>query len=127
MLKPLTEPQRLWLEALRSGQYSQTSCVLQTEQGYCCLGVAARVAAEHGVQIYEKGSGILVGSTLAAQTPVMHWLGLKTISGSMNAAPHLYGKSIHLTHLNDRFKLTFAELADVIEWNADLLFEDIPS
>lgn len=28
-----------WLEALRSGQYSQTKGTLKSSEGYCCLGV----------------------------------------------------------------------------------------
>ncbi len=34
----------LWLEALRSGEYKQCSGILhKPEEGYCCLGVFARV------------------------------------------------------------------------------------
>lgn len=32
-----------WLEALRSGEYKQTHGTLHNSEGYCCLGVAAKV------------------------------------------------------------------------------------
>jgi hypothetical protein len=32
-----------WLEALRSGKYKQTQWTLHNSEGYCCLGVAAKV------------------------------------------------------------------------------------
>jgi hypothetical protein len=35
---------RKWVEALRSGKYQQGTCRLRTrENGYCCLGVLAKV------------------------------------------------------------------------------------
>ena len=40
-LKP--EVKSAWLEALRSGQYTQTTEVLRDETGYCCLGVLCDV------------------------------------------------------------------------------------
>lgn len=36
----------LWLAALRSGEYPQTTYTLKDRQGYCCLGVLCHVAAE---------------------------------------------------------------------------------
>ena len=32
-----------WLDALRSGGYPQSSSMLRTSEGYCCLGVACNV------------------------------------------------------------------------------------
>lgn len=46
---------RLWVDALRSGEYEQTQGMLARKQGeqtsYCCLGVACEVAAANGVII----------------------------------------------------------------------------
>lgn len=47
---------RLWVDALRSGEYSQTTGILggYTDSGdarYCCLGVACMVAEKAGVPI----------------------------------------------------------------------------
>lgn len=38
-----------WIEALRSGNYSQTSLKLKSGKGYCCLGVLCDLAAQKGV------------------------------------------------------------------------------
>ena len=35
-----------WVTALRSGEYTQTRWNLQTEQGYCCLGVLCDLYAK---------------------------------------------------------------------------------
>lgn len=32
-----------WIEALRSGKYSQTKNILRDDKGYCCLGVLCEV------------------------------------------------------------------------------------
>ena len=39
----------LWLEALRSGNYKQTSNELFDGEGYCCLGVLCDVMLENGL------------------------------------------------------------------------------
>jgi hypothetical protein len=39
----VNENARKWVEALRSGEYTQTQGVLRDESGYCCLGVACVV------------------------------------------------------------------------------------
>lgn len=36
-MKP--EIKKQWIEALRSGEYTQTNMRLKTDEGYCCLGV----------------------------------------------------------------------------------------
>lgn len=33
------EVKKLWIEALRSGNYEQTRFLLRDKRGYCCLGV----------------------------------------------------------------------------------------
>lgn len=42
---------RAWLEALRSGNYSQTRHRLQDEDGYCCLGVACEIVIPKNLQV----------------------------------------------------------------------------
>ena len=37
---------KLWLETLKFGELPQTISVLQDDTGYCCLGVACKVAQE---------------------------------------------------------------------------------
>lgn len=51
--KPLTKAQiafnKQWIEALRSGEYKQTKNVLFDGKGYCCLGVACKIAGRKEV------------------------------------------------------------------------------
>lgn len=37
------EIKRLWVTALRSGEYKQAEGALKTEDGYCCLGVLNQI------------------------------------------------------------------------------------
>lgn len=37
------EARKLWIEALRSGKYSQTNGRLHNDKGWCCLGVACDI------------------------------------------------------------------------------------
>lgn len=43
------ELKALWLNALRSGEYRQTTGTLKDTDGYCCLGVLCHVASEAGM------------------------------------------------------------------------------
>lgn len=60
----------------------------------------------------------LLGDNLSDQTHVRKWLGLRQDNGTID------NTQTQLTNLNDRGRLTFSELADVIEWNADRLFKE---
>lgn len=44
-----TEIKQQWITALRSGEYTQESSNLRTEDGYCCLGVLC--------DLYSKDTG----------------------------------------------------------------------
>lgn len=44
----MTEPRKLWVEALRSGEYEQTNGALRYEDKFCCLGVACDLYRKHG-------------------------------------------------------------------------------
>lgn len=43
-----------WLKALRSGEYSQTSCTLKDSDGFCCLGVLCDVIDPNGWISHEE-------------------------------------------------------------------------
>ena len=47
-----TELQLKWIEALESGEYPQCKESLYDGQGYCCLGVAMRVAGHPDADIH---------------------------------------------------------------------------
>lgn len=77
MLKKLTAAQQAWVDALRSGQYKQTTMTLQDGDAFCCLGVACKVAEQHGIAADYDADGELDGDNLIAQ-PAKDWLGLIT-------------------------------------------------
>lgn len=47
----LSKAQKQWLNDLESGEYEQCHNRLTDGTGYCCLGVGALVAIEHGAKI----------------------------------------------------------------------------
>ena len=120
MSKQLTVPQQLWVDALRSGNYQQTKHELQSSYGYCCLGVACAVAEQQGVSVNYHDKE-LFGTSLRQQPDVQDWLGLKSTCGEFLSED---GSEHSLTFMNDGMNKTFAEIADVIEANADKLFKD---
>ena len=111
----LTPAQQLWVDALRSGEYSQTTETLQDTNGYCCLGVACQVAKNQGIKVHITAhSGLISGGELSDQRAVWNWLGLRNSTG--------YTDQWELTHLNDECCYTFPQLADFIEEHAAQLF-----
>lgn len=107
------KPRQLWVEALRSGEYHQARGQLQNVDAYCCLGVACRVAEKHGVEVNQQ-LGFLDGTCLIAQPNVKEWLGLASGKGDL--------KNVSLALLNDAERLSFSDIADIIEQNAGELF-----
>ena len=110
----MTEPQRLWVEALRSGKFEQTLSVLQDSDGFCCLGVACAVAKDHEIEVELFADGDIKGTSLQIQPKVKKWLGLNTSLGSFS--------DTELSTLNDSDKLTFDEIANYIEIYAHEFF-----
>lgn len=98
---------RIWIAALRSGEYQQAICYLQNSDGYCCLGVACRVLIpEDKLKVNEKG--FLVGGHPWDQPHAPQWL--------MDINDHFskhHGGS--LTVMNDSGKISFIEIADKLE------------
>lgn len=111
----------LWVAALRSGEYRQTTLQLRAGDGYCCLGVLCDLHAKQTGQgkwaphgYYES----LVTDDTDGRIPtkdVAKWAGLS------DRSPHVYayrpgddGTAL-LTALNDGDGYTFAQLADLIE------------
>jgi len=76
------------------------------------LGVACKVAEQHGVPVDSVG-GFIVGEDLYSQLAVKAWLGVNTYSGAFNYTS--------LARLNDNCGLDFKEIADVIETNWEKL------
>ena len=99
---------RRWVEALRSGDFKQTTGQLYLDGSYCCLGVACAIA---GVSI----NGEHINSVLP--DAVMEWLGVK------DSDPEIGER--RATQWNDSEAKNFAEIADLIE--NEWLSDELPS
>ena len=107
-----------WVEALRSGEYSQTKNTLRDKHGFCCLGVLC--------DLYRKETGLLewvdegrhfvidgIGNFTTLNSNVMDWAELKDNN------PMVWIDNVNITsvaQVNDR-GATFSEIADLIEKN----------
>lgn len=120
---------KLWVKALRSGKYKQSSeSVLKgNDGGYCCLGVAcALFEKENGVDLTKRNGYYETDDEVEALTggefsKVREWLGLRTGYGTYSR----YGCDLYtssLAEMNDQGG-SFEEIADFIEERATDLFE----
>lgn len=97
------EPKKLWLEALRSGDYKQGKGYLRTNEGHCCLGVLCEVAIANGVPVTrEEEQGYHYYDSDCAMPPaeVMEWAGLDV------------GNPTVLDRDNPNFETTLATMND---------------
>lgn len=115
------EARKLWVDALRSGEYAQTTGSLRREDGFCCLGIACDVFRTHEADAWwhttSIGAFVCRGISEAGYTHhvVKDWLGMETSAG-------VYGDGMsRLSADNDNGK-TFLEIADIIESNPPGLF-----
>lgn len=100
---------KLWLKALRSGNFKQTTGCLQDDSGYCCLGVACEVLIDE----YDKVRnvlGMLHDTNPSDQIHSPDWLCIvdSYISGHTGTS---------LIQYNDDHELTFDEIVDILEEN----------
>lgn len=132
-----SEARKLWAEALESGEYEQANSVLQTERGFCCLGVACVVAEGWGIEVHRhRETDKLVGGDLDEQPAVQQWLGLKSEDGNFVCLNSAMAENMSLSpyddqyptttlvHLNDDGNATFAELAAIIRAEPKGLFHE---
>lgn len=126
----LPDNAKLWVDALRSDEYSQTKNYLRKDDGFCCLGVGSDLAVkngvdvkvkvhDHGIYTYDGASGTLPGS-------VMDWLGLRTDNGTVCVNDDNYS-TVHpsLSIMNDRGD-SFTKIADhIIEYQDQMFKKDI--
>lgn len=123
-----------WVNALRSGEYKQTSMKLCDGTAYCCLGVLGDLYAKsHNTKWVaildtdiDETVYTLLDSEFLLPSAVMQWAvvdedPLVKIPNNIIAAlsgdrEHLViNKQTYLSVLNDNVGLTFNELADLIE------------
>ena len=130
-----------WVERLERNEDPQGKGYLKSEQGMCCMGVAADEFAEElglNVSVVEKGGsewgsngedlinitqyswGFPDGHSDMTRSvlpdPVVHFLGLPDNNPSVTVD----GLSQCLAHLNDHKNLSFPEIAALIRAEFDL-------
>ena len=118
-----TEIKQKWVEALRSGEYSQGKFKLYDGINYCCLGVLCQLYLKEidGTwDILDKPNwdGIsdkchINGESELLPVAVMDWAELNSGNGDPLVNVDVDIKS--LAGLNDSLDYTFAQIADVIE------------
>jgi hypothetical protein len=102
-----------WVEALRSGEYTQGRNLLHYMDDFCCLGVLCELAVKDGVQMSVSGNrGVNSYDNNASSLPdaVKDWAGL---SSNLPLAK-IEGVNYTLHYMNDDGN-SFAEIADIIE------------
>ena len=124
-----------WLTALRSGKHAQGRgglCNVEQEgrRSYCCLGVfylANCPEAKHhdrfGFESEWEAAGFLISETVEE-----YGFSSENPSVLVNSSKGYLGKPIRatLSSLNDERRLTFEQIADIIEVNAPFIFSQKP-
>lgn len=128
------ENMRLFIEALRSGEFRQGLSTLAGKKArdehwkYCCLGVACEIAIRNGAVVQVREEEITYGdhvdrfyrlyegTSTVLPAPVREWLGLiadeadpQLLTGFDNM------HKLHATNLNDNYGWTFEQIADAFE------------
>jgi len=108
-----------WLQALRSGEYKQTTGLLEDEAGYCCLGIACKLLVANYPQTekynYENDSTFedesYIGTFLRGdlpEPPAPGWL----VNISSDFATRC---GVSLDQLNDIHSFSFEAIAEVLD------------
>lgn len=99
---------KIWVEALRSGKYTQSREALQNDKGFCCLGVACDLFIPiEDVEVC-KQTGMLKGGLPSDQKNAPEWL--KRIENYQFRNTY----NITIAFINDN-GVSFLEIADRIE------------
>jgi len=111
-----------WLTALRSGEYKQTTGSLYNiqDQGYCCIGVAARIKypLHYLKDKNDRYAGTLQGNNKCINSDTKYKLSKipQELKRSVNANNFVS----QLVNLNDDEEYSFEEIAEWIEENVEL-------
>jgi hypothetical protein len=117
-------PVDLWVEALESDEFQQTTCVLTDKDDKdCCLGVACKVYQREvgGLTLSSDASGSVLydGNVGTLPEVVRDWFGLASAEGEYVDDG---GYSQALTGDNDDRGYTFKEIAAIIRDRPEGLF-----
>lgn len=123
------EARELWVQALRSGKYEQTTAKLRGDGNErCCLGVACDVYAEQfedaegegprwmaeGPEAHFNPGGRKQTDGMTLPAAVMRFLGLTSHDGEVPEKNSPTKQHTSLAELNDD-DMSFSEIADLIE------------
>jgi len=111
-----------WVSALRSGDYKQgTHRLRSADNKYCCLGVLGDIYAKENKKRWRKSNndldeyGLHKNENYLTQE-VEEWAGIgREDKYSLSPKVKYQGKKQWLSTLNDDEKLSFTEIADLIE------------
>ena len=113
-----------WIDWLRSGTLEQATQQLEGSGGYCCLGVACKVAEANGVEPLLSPTAGLKGASLLLQTDVTEAMGFNNHMGGWNPLSEVRLNSCsNLAAANDT-GTTFKEIADFVVENPELIFKE---
>lgn len=111
------EVKKMWVEALRSGEYKQGRGQLRFGNEYCCLGVLCDLHSEAvgGSWVKPEPDILWLGSSYDGEesvlpTSVVEWAGLN----KTNPVVCILGIDINLIDINDVY-MSFSEIANCIE------------
>jgi hypothetical protein len=109
-----------WIEALRSGNYTQGRFKLKSDKGYCCLGVLCELyLKENSEKENWKYNAIVNSYTIFNEYEylpevVQKWAEIKSDDGYLS-------QGVSLSSLNDRFDYNFEKIAQIIENEKEFL------
>jgi hypothetical protein len=124
---------KLWVDALRSGEFEQGYSLLRTSEGrYCCLGVACEVARRNGLELdswKDEDGDVAYGerhgsdwSTMQLPGKVADWYGFVDDAGNSVVDPPLatctdgdLDDAYVATFVNDSMGANFSRIADLVE------------
>jgi len=116
-----TKIKQKWVEALRSGEYSQGRLQLYDGTNYCCLGVLCNLYMDEKNETWDYrtdedeviDSYYFDGEGELPPECVLDWAEIKMQDPLIKINVDL--EAISLTELNDKLKYTFPQIADLIE------------
>jgi hypothetical protein len=106
----MNQAQTDWINALRSGEYAQTRKALRDDKGYCCLGVLCDLTGGEWTRILRRAT-----YNNEIYDAALESVGLSDDEGISGVNIIVGGENSCLIDLNDNARLTFNEIADLLE------------
>lgn len=124
------EVKKLWVDALRSGEFQQTTCslartsIVNGARCYCALGVLCEVYRRvnpdglnidwtYHVHSIDSGHWSFDGEVEGLPESVMKWAEEPRLNNAILVLEH--GNHAFIATLNDDFEYSFSHIADMID------------